>query len=108
MKNQLDKNNFVYSTNPNFEFEIENDVVETLSANKQMLRVVLDTKMRAGKKVTLITGFIGTENDLESLSKTLKTKLGVGGSTKNQEIIIQGDYVLKVKDILKTMNYKVK
>lgn len=108
MKNQLDKNNFVYSTNPNFEFEIENDVVETLSANKQLLRVVLDTKMRAGKKVTLITGFIGTENDLESLSKTLKTKLGVGGSTKNQEIIIQGDYVLKVKDILKTMNYKVK
>ena len=58
MKNQLDKNNFVYSTNPNFEFEIENDVVETLSTNKQMLRVILDTKMRAGKKVTLISGSV--------------------------------------------------
>lgn len=108
MKNKPVKNNFVFSTNPNFEFEIEEEIINTLAPEKQFLKVLLDTKMRAGKKVTIISGFTGTTEDLEQLAKTLKVKLGVGGSTKNNEIIIQGDYVIKVKDLLKSLNYKVK
>jgi len=89
-------NGLVFSTNPDFKFEEENEVVETLPANQQKLRIRLETKHRAGKAVTLISGFIGKEEDLETLSKKLKNHCGTGGSAKDNEIIIQGDNREKV------------
>jgi len=99
----------VYSTNPDFQYN--NDVegeLETLAPIRQDLRVQLDKKQRNGKKATLITGFIGTDEDLKALAKLLKTKCGVGGSAKDGEILIQGDFCNKIIEILKTGNYKVK
>ncbi len=96
-KNKPDNRGFVYSTDPNFSFEeAPQNNQETLSPNLQKLRVWLDSKQRAGKVVTLITGFIGTENDLQELGKKLKNYCGTGGSAKNNEIIIQGDQREKV------------
>lgn len=99
----------VYSTNPDFQYEsTAGNESETLPPNKQDLRVQLDKKQRNGKKATLITGFIGTDDDLKELARKLKTKCGVGGSAKDSEILIQGDFCNKVIEILKTENYKVK
>jgi translation initiation factor 1 len=98
----------VYSTNPDAIQPIEDEIVATLEPSKQQLRVQIDKKKRAGKSVTLVTGFIGTEEDLESLGKQLKTKCGVGGSAKDGEIIIQGEYKEKVAELLKSWGYKVK
>ncbi len=99
----------VYSTNPNFQYETDADGgTETLPPNKQDLRVQLDKKQRNGKKATLITGFVGKDDDLKALAKILKTKCGVGGSAKDGEILIQGDFCNKVIEILKAENYKVK
>lgn len=108
MKNNdwKDRLNVVYSTNPDFKYEGENSQVqETPEKEKQSLRVTLDKKNRGGKVVTLITGFTGTEDDLKTLGKFLKTKCGVGGSAKDGEIIIQGDFKTKVADILKKEGY---
>lgn len=99
----------VYSTNPNFQYESgKGDEQETLPPGKQDLRVQLDKKQRNGKKATLITGFVGKDEDLKELAKILKTKCGVGGSAKEGEILIQGDFCNKVIEILKNDNYKVK
>jgi len=99
----------VYSTNPNFQYETDNvENTETRPPNKQDLRVQLDKKQRNGKKATLVTGFIGTDEDLKALAKILKTKCGVGGSAKDGEILIQGDFCNKVIEILKNENYRVK
>lgn len=99
----------VYSTNPDFQYEeIEEFEQETLPNNQQKLYVQLDKKQRAGKQVTLITGFVGTSEDLEILGKELKNKCGVGGSVKNGEILLQGDFRQKVLDYLVQKNYKVK
>ena len=99
----------VYSTNPDFQYEeIEEFEQETLPNNQQKLYVQLDKKQRAGKQVTLITGFVGTNEDLEILGKELKNKCGVGGSVKNGEILLQGDFRQKVMDYLVQKNYKVK
>ena len=96
-KNKSDKNGFVYSTDPNFQFENEEEQsVQTLPAKQQKLRIRLDTKHRGGKTVTLIEGFIGKEEDLEDLGKKLKNYCGTGGSAKDGEIIIQGDQREKV------------
>ncbi|WP_321425626.1 translation initiation factor [uncultured Bacteroides sp.] len=98
----------VYSTNPDFNYDIDSDSDEeqtTLEAAKQVLRVALDKKNRGGKVVTLITGFVGSEEDLKDLGKLLKTKCGVGGSAKDGEIIIQGDFKLKVVELLKKEGY---
>ena len=104
-----DRLGMVFSTNPDFQYETdEQGEQETLPANKQNLRVELDKKQRNGKKATLITGFIGSDQDLKELAKILKTKCGVGGSTKDGEILIQGDFCNKVIEILKNENYKVK
>ena len=99
----------VYSTNPDFEYlkDVEEET-DTLSNEKQDLRVMLDKKQRAGKAVTLITGFIGKDSDLQVLGKTLKTKCGVGGTVKEGEIMIQGDFRDKILQLLLQMGYKAK
>lgn len=97
----------VYSTDPNFKIEEEVEDVETLPANQQKLKVVVDKKHRGGKVVTLLTGFIGKVKDAEELGKKLKTFCGTGGSVKDGEIIVQGDNVQKVKQWLQKNNYKV-
>lgn len=104
-KNKPDSLGFVFSTNPNFKFEEEEQTVETLAPNKQKLRVWLDTKKRAGKVATLITGFIGTAEDLEELGKKLKNFCGTGGSAKDHEIIVQGDQREKITQWLLKNGY---
>ncbi|MEI7626610.1 MAG: translation initiation factor [Bacteroidota bacterium] len=95
-KNKPDTRGFVFSTDPNFSFESNDEIMKTLVPAQQKLRVRLETKHRAGKAVTLITGFIGTESDLEILGKQLKNFCGTGGSAKDSEIIIQGDQRIKI------------
>ena len=96
-KFKSDSNGFIFSTDPNFQFQPEQEEEpETLTSNKQMLRILLDKKQRAGKSVTLITGFIGKTDDLEKLGKQLKNFCGTGGSVKDGEVIIQGDQREKV------------
>ncbi|MDX2048841.1 MAG: translation initiation factor [Chitinophagaceae bacterium] len=85
------KDGIVYSTNPEFSFQEEKMANESLPSSQQKLRIKLDTRQRAGKAVTLITGFAGKEDDLEELGKKLRTFCGTGGSAKDGEIIIQGD-----------------
>lgn len=99
----------VFSTNPDFDFSFgEDDTAETLAPEKQVLKVQLDKKARAGKQVTIITGFIGADNDLEQLSKKLKNLCGCGGSAKDGEILIQGDVREKILTYLITQGYKAK
>lgn len=105
MKNKADSNGTVYSTNPDFPFEYDEAEAVTLEPAKQNLRVMLDKKQRAGKKVTLITGFQGSDFDLALLGKELKTACGVGGSAKDGEIILQGDFREKVRDMLIEKGY---
>ena len=93
--------NVVYSTNPDFKYEsVEEEAVETLDKKQQKLRVNIEKKGRSGKTVTLINGFIGTENDLKELGKLLKSKCGVGGSVKDGEIMVQGDFKIKIIELL--------
>lgn len=106
-KNTPDARGFVFSTDPNFKFEEEeNNNAETIIPSQQKLRIKLDTKHRAGKAVTLITGFTGKENDAEELGKKLKNFCGTGGSVKDNEIIIQGDQRDKVLQWLLKNDYK--
>ena len=102
------RKNVVYSTNPDYNFDEDNDIVETLPNSQQHLKVQIDRKKRKGKEVTLITGFIGDENDLKVLGKLLKSKCGVGGSVKDGEILIQGNHLNKIIEILTSEQYKVK
>ena len=105
-KNKPDTRGFVYSTDPNFSFEPEQDSTETLPPAQQKLKIRLDTKHRAGKAVTLIEGFIGITDDLEELGKKLKSFCGTGGSAKDGEIIVQGDQREKVLQWLLKNGYK--
>ena len=109
MGNKNDKKeriNVVYSTNPNYQYEYnQEEEQETLAPEKQNLRVTLDSKQRKGKTVTLVQGFVGTEEDL---AKLLKNKCGVGGSVKDGEIIIQGEVKEKVLTILRDNKYRAK
>jgi translation initiation factor 1 len=108
MKNNdwKDRLNVVYSTNPDYQYEnIGEEEAETLPKNQQKLRISMEKKGRGGKTVTLVRGFIGTEDDLKELGKLLKTKCGVGGSAKEGEIIIQGDFKQRIIDLLKAEGY---
>lgn len=104
-----DRLNVVYSTNPDFAYETDNEEeIETLEPSKQNLKVSIDRKQRAGKSVTLVQGFVGTDDDLKELARMLKNKCGVGGSAKDGEIIVQGEFKQKVYDLLLQAGYKVK
>src|SRR3954470_478574 len=96
-KKSSDKNGFVFSTDPNFQFQQEDaEAQETLPSAQQKLRIRLETKHRGGKTVTLVTGFVGKDDDLQTLGKSLKNLCSTGGSAKDGEIIIQGDHRDKV------------
>jgi len=105
-KNKPDIRGFVYSTDPDFSFEEEQSVKETPLPAQQKLKIKLDTKHRGGKAVTLVEGFIGTEEDLQDLGKKLKSFCGTGGSAKEGEIIVQGDQREKVLQWLIKNGYK--
>lgn len=99
----------VYSTSTDFSYQYQQEETEnTLPTNQENLKVQLDKSMRAGKQVTLVTGFTGKTGDIETLGKLLKTKCGVGGSVKDREIIIQGDHRDKIVQILIKEGYKAK
>lgn len=107
-KDWKDRLGVVYSTNSDFKYDREEEPEPgTLPANQQKLTVKLDKKNRKGKSVTLITGFTGTTEDLEALGKLLKTRCGVGGTAKDGEILIQGDFRDKVIQILVSEGYKI-
>jgi translation initiation factor 1 len=106
-RNKKTRKGVMYSTNPDFDYEYENEEQETLVNNEQQLKVCVD-KHRAGKVAVIIKDFIGTTEDLKTLGKTLKSKCGVGGSAKNGEIIIQGNVRDKVMEILKKEGYNYK
>ena len=106
MKNKK-KRNIVYSTNPDFEYEYEDNEINTLNPKEQHLKVCIE-RHRAGKVVVIIKGFVGNNKDLKNLSKMLKIKCGVGGTAKNGEIIIQGDIREKVVEILDKEGYNYK
>ena len=96
-KNKPDARGFVFSTDPSFQYEPEEQLkMETLAPAQQKLRIRLDTKQRAGKAVTLVTGFVGQDADLEELGKKLKNFCGTGGSVKDGEALVQGDQRDKV------------
>jgi len=95
-KNKPDNRGFVYSTDPGFSFEENQENITTWPAAEQKLKISLDTKHRAGKAVTLVEGFAGNEKDLVELGKKLKGFCGTGGSAKDGQIIVQGDQREKV------------
>ena len=105
MKHKSDNNGTVYSTNPDFVFDYGEEEAVPIEPAKQNLRVMLDKKQRAGKKVTLITGFQGSDFDLAVLGKELKSACGVGGSVKDGEILLQGDFREKVMTLLVQKGY---
>ncbi len=105
-KRKPDSRGFVYSTDPDFSFQLEEEYIQTLPAEQQRLKVRLDSKHRAGKTVTLVEGFAGTTEDLEDLGKKLKSFCGTGGSAKDGEIIIQGDQRDKVMQWLLKNGYR--
>jgi translation initiation factor 1 len=108
-KQKKEKINVVYSTNPDFNFQFdEEEEVETLPNAQQQLYVSIDRKQRGGKEVTLVEGFVGKEDDLKELGKLLKSKCGVGGTVKDNEILIQGNFRDKVFDLLTKEGYRVK
>ena len=109
MAKKKERLNVVYSTNPNFQYQLdEEENIDTLPIEQQKLYVSIDKKQRAGKEVTLIEGFIGNEIELKELGKILKNKCGVGGTVKDGEILIQGNFRDKIIDLLIKEGYQVK
>ena len=108
-KKKKERVNVVYSTNPDFSYSYDQaEELETLPKNQQKLYVSLDRKQRGGKEVTLVEGFVGKEDDLKELGKFLKSKCGVGGAVKDNEILIQGNVRDKVLNLLQKEGYTVK
>jgi len=108
MSNKNKNGGLVYSTNRNLALKpVDNTPIQSLPANQQNLKIYLD-RLGGGKLVTRVSGFIGNEADLEALGKLLKQKCGVGGSVKNEEILLQGDHREKVLKLLMDANYKAK
>lgn len=107
--NWKDRLGVVYSTSSDFNYNNNSKEEQvTLPPQQQSLKVSLDRKKRKGKNVTLVSGFVGSDVDLKTMGKLLKTKCGVGGTAKNGEILVQGDFCNKIIEILKTEGYKVK
>lgn len=105
-KNKKNRIGVVYSTNPDFNYDYQDETPpQALPPNQQKLRVALDRKQRKGKEVTLVTGYVGPDEDLKELGKFLKTKCGTGGSTKDGEIIVQGDHRDQVVQLLKEKGF---
>ncbi|MBR3412398.1 MAG: translation initiation factor [Bacteroidales bacterium] len=98
----------VYSTNPDYQYQYDDDTapVETLPPNQQKLHVRMERSGRGGKTVTVVDNFVGTDDDLNALGRTLKTKCGVGGSVKDGQIIIQGDFRDRITTLLQEMGWK--
>jgi len=108
-KEHKGRSGVVYSTSEDFNYSYEGETEqETLPADKLKLKVLLVSKGRAGKAVTVVSGFVGQTVDLEDLGKKLKNKLGVGGSVKDGEVLIQGDFKARIIPLLNEMGYKVK
>ena len=105
-KSRKNRTGVVYSTNDDFDYRYEEDTeAETLAPGQQKLYVSLDRKNRKGKEVTLVEGFIGSASDLQELGKTLKSKCGSGGSAKDGEVLVQGNHVRKIADLLADMGF---
>lgn len=99
----------VFSTNPDFSYtEQQEEVQQTLEPSRQRLVVSIDRRCRAGKQVTLVSGFVGSDEDLAELGRKLKIKCGVGGTAKNGEITIQGDFRDRITSLLNEMGYRAK
>ncbi len=98
--------NIVYSTNPDFQYSTdEKDEIATLPKQQQKLRVSIEKNHRGGKTVTIVKNFTGTDNDLKELGRLLKTRCGVGGTAKDGEILVQGDFKQKIVEILQKEGY---
>ena len=105
-KNKKNRSGIVFSTDPDFEYSYDEDSQETtIDPSQQKLRVMIDRKKRKGKEVTLVTGFVGNDDDLKDLGKFLKSKCGVGGSVKDGEILIQGSVKDKIVKLLLEKGY---
>ncbi|MFA5712665.1 MAG: translation initiation factor [Bacteroidales bacterium] len=103
------KGGVVYSTNPNYQYEEQDSIgQEPIPRERERLLITLDRRNRGGKQVTLIQGFQGSDNSIEELGKILKGRCGSGGSVKNREILIQGDFRERVLESLQSMGYNAK
>lgn len=106
MNDWKDRLGVVYSTSADFDYQTnEAEEPETLAPAAQVLRVRIEKKGRGGKTATLVSGFVGTSDDLADLGRTLKSKCGVGGSVKDGEILVQGDFRERVISLLRSMGY---
>lgn len=109
MAKNKNKGGIVYSTNPDFNYTDQHHAeAETLPPQQQELRIFLEKKHRGGKTACVIKGFVGKQEDMEALGRLLKTKCGTGGSAKDGEIIVQGDWRDKILQILLEKGYKAK